>query len=205
MGMRSEHENLKSHINTLRVVIFGMFIVVAALWLSLQGSIKTQSVSIPPDLRSGATVELGKAHPANVFAFTSYIFQMLNDWPVDGSKDYGKNIYKLQAYLSKSYMEKLLGETKLKGARGELEGRTRQLKLLAGYDEQHVDIISDTSWVVWLDIELTEHVKGLEIKRLNIRYPIKIKKIDSQPDTNPWGLIIDGYTQPPFELKDVAK
>ncbi|MBV1928971.1 MAG: TIGR03746 family integrating conjugative element protein, partial [Gammaproteobacteria bacterium] len=93
MGMRSEHENLKSHINTLRFVIFGMFIVVAALWLSLQGSIKTQSVSIPPDLRSGATVELGKAHPANVFAFTSYIFQMLNDWPVDGSKDYGKNIY----------------------------------------------------------------------------------------------------------------
>ena len=204
MGMRSEQENLKGHIKSLRLFIFFLFMVVAGLWASLQVSMRTQSVSIPPDLRSGVTVELNKAHPANVFAFTSYIFQMMNDWPTDGSTEYGKNIYNLQSYFTKEFMAKLLAEIKLKGARGELDGRARHLKLLAGYDELHVDIIDDDSWVVWLEMELIEHVSGLEIKRVKIRYPIKITATDSS-DANPWGLLLDGYTQPPFEIKEIAK
>jgi len=203
VGLRSEHENLKDHIKTLRIVIFFLMMMVAALWVTTQVLTKTQSVSIPPDIRSGAVVQLNSPHPANVFAFTNYIFTKLNDWQKDGAKDFGKNAYDLQAFISKQFMAKLVTDIKLKRVRGELDGRTRQVNLLSGYDEAHVDIINDSSWVVWLDMELVEHVQGMEIKRIKIRYPIKVTQTQVEQDKNPWGLLLDGYKQVPFEIKDV--
>mgnify|MGYP003385539402 CR=1 FL=1 len=204
MGLRSEHENLKSHINSLRGVIFLMFIVIAGLWASMQHQAKTQKVSIPPDIRSGAIVALNESHPANVFAFTAYIFQTLNDWVTDGEVEYGQNAYKLQHFLSKRHMQDLLNDIDNKGRRGELKGRARTVKLLASYDEDHVDILSDDSWVVWLDYEVTEHMKGLEIKQVSVRYPIKVVSTDPT-DENPWGLLLDGYSKAPFDLKKLTQ
>lgn len=203
MGLRSEHENLKSHINSLRGFIFLLFMIIAGLWVMTQHHAKTQKVSIPPDLRSGAIVELNKSHPANVFAFTAYIFQTLNDWPTNGATEYGQKIYKLQSYLSKTHMQDLLDDVDSKGRRGELEARARTVKLLASYDEDHVDITSDNSWVVWLDYEVIEHMKGLEIKRVSVRYPIKVISTDPT-DGNPWGLLLDGYSKAPFDLKELS-
>jgi len=203
--MRSGNENLKGHITTLKVVVLALFILLAGTLTTNSYLAKNQSISIPPDLRSGALVELNKPHPANVFAFTTYIYQTLNDWPLDGSVEYSKNIYKLQHYLSKSYMQFLLDELYAKGRRGEVEGRTRKIKLLSAYTEASVDIVSESSWVVWLDYELTEHVKGLKIKTINIRYPIKVMATDPNPDDNPWGMLLDGFAQTPFEIKELEK
>lgn len=204
MGLRSEQENLKGHISSLRGIIFVLILIIAGMWVTTLQLTKTQSVSIPPDLRSGAVVQLNTPHPANIFSFTAYIYQIINDWPTDGAKEYSKNIYKLQSYFTKTFMATILNDIKDKGRKGELDGRTRGTRLLAGYDEQHVDVISDKSWVVWLDIELTEHVKGLKIKKLEIRYPIKVVKTDAS-DANPWGLLLDGYSQPPFEINKTAQ
>jgi len=177
--------------------------VIAGLWVMTQHQAKTQKVSIPPDIRSGAIVELNKSHPANVFAFTAYIFQTLNDWPTDGAVEYGEKIYKLQHFFTKRHMQDLLDDVDSKGRRGELKGRARKVKLLASYDEDHADILSEDSWVIWLDYEVTEHMKGLQIKQVSVRYPIKVMSTDST-DENPWGLLLDGYSKAPFDLKELA-
>jgi len=205
MSLRNDHENLKNHINTLRGFVILLFITLGGAWLTIQDLSRTQTVSIPPDTRSGAIVELGKSHPANVFSFTAYIFHTLNDWVVDGSVEYSQNIYKLQHFFTKKYMQELLDDVLAKGSGGALSERARTLKLMGIYSDDNVDIVSDESWIVWLDFELTEHVKGLQIKKVNIRYPIKIVATDSNPDTNPWGLLLDGYSQSPFEIKDLEK
>ena len=46
---------------------------------------------------------------------------------------------------------------------------------------------------MWLDLELSESVKGMTVKRAAIRYPLRVVSLDVDPEANPWGLALDGF------------
>ena len=192
---RTEIDNVRAHLRSLWVVIGAQFMVILALWFGWSQAPKQLTVHVPPDLRSGATLSVNEAPAANVYAFAFYIFQQLNRWPEDGAKDYGKAIFRISPYVTPRYQSELLADLELKGRQGELAYRVRGVQEIAGhgYEERRVDVLATGVWVVWLDLNLVESVKGMTVKKTAIRYPLRVVSLAVDPEANPWGLALDGY------------
>ena len=192
---RTEIDNVRAHLRSLWAVIGLQFVVILVLWFGWSQAPKDLIVHVPPDLRSGATLPVHAVPPANVYAFAFYIFQQLNRWPEDGSRDYGKAIFRVSPYLTPSYRAELLADLALKGRQGELAYRVRGVHEIAGhgYEERRVDVLAPGIWVVWLDLDLFESVKGMTVKQTAIRYPLRVVSLAVDPETNPWGLALDGF------------
>jgi len=192
---RYEIDNVRSHLRSLWAVIALLLVIILALWIGLMRMPKDLTVHVPPDLRSGTTLAVGEVPPPNVYSFAYYIFQQLNRWPDNGAEDYGRAIYRVAAYLTPAYRQKLVADLAERGRQGELANRTRSLQAIPGqaFHEDRVEVLSSDAWQVWLDLELQESVKGMTIKKTAIRYPLRVVRLAVDPETNPWGLALDGY------------
>ncbi len=192
---RYEIDNVRSHLRSLWVVIALLLVFIVALWIGWMRMPANITVHIPPDLRSGSVMALNEVPPANVYAFAFYIFQQLNRWPEDGAEDYGEAIFRIAPYLTPEFRSQLIADMKTKGKQGELAHRVRSLQAIldSGYEERRVDVLSQDVWVVWLDLELNESVKGMTIKHTRIRYPIRVVRYAVDAEANPWGLALDGF------------
>jgi integrating conjugative element protein (TIGR03746 family) len=202
---RTEIDNVRTHLRSLWVVIGLQFVVILALWFSWSQAPKQLTVHVPPDLRSGATLSVNEVPAANVYAFAFYIFQQLNRWPENGAKDYGKAIFRISPYVTPRYQAELIADLELKGRQGELAYRVRGMQEIAGhgYEERRVDVLAPGVWVVWLDLNLVESVKGMTVKKTAIRYPLRIVSLAVDPEANPWGLALDGFaTEGPRRLSE---
>ena len=91
-------------------------------------------------------------------------------------------------------------------ARGErLAYRVRGVQEIPGhgYEERRVDLLNEDAWIVWLDLDLLESVKGMTVKRTAIRYPLRVVRYAVDLETNPWGLALDGFgAEGPRRLTD---
>ena len=192
---RLEIDNVRSHLRSLWVVIGLQGFIILALWFGWSQAPKQLRVYVPPDLRSGAVFNAEEVPPANVFAFAFYIFQQLNRWPENGATDYGSAIFRISPYLTPRYRNDLIADMELKARRGELAYRVRGVHEVPGhgYEERRVDVLSSDAWIVWLDLDLLESVKGMTVKQTTIRYPVRVVREAIDPETNPWGLALDGY------------
>jgi len=188
-------DNVRSNLRSLWVVIAIQFVIILGLWFGWSQAPKHLTVHVPPDLRSGATLSVGEVPEANVYAFAFYIFQQLNRWSEDGAKDYGMAIFRVSPYLTPRYREDLIADMELKGKQGELAYRVRGVHEITGhgFEERRVDVLAPGVWVVWLDLDLFESVKGMTIKKTAIRYPLRVVSLSIDPESNPWGLALDGF------------
>lgn len=193
---RAEIDNVRAHLRSLWVVIGIQFIVIVALWFGWSQSPKRLTVHVPPDLRSGATLSVDEVPTSTVYVFALYIFQQLNRWPEDGAKDYGRAIFQISPYVTPSYRAELMADLERKGRQGELAYRVRGIQEIAGhgYDERRVDVLAPGVWVVWLDLDLLESVQGMTVKKTAIRYPLRVVSLAVDPEANPWGLALDGFS-----------
>jgi len=182
-------------------------LIIAGLWIGWSQAPKYLTVHIPPDLRSGAVLQVDEVPPSNVYAFAFYIFQQLNRWPNDGAHDYGQAIFRVSAYLTDKYRAELLVGLDTKAHQGELAARVRGVQEIPGhgYEERRVDVLADNVWVVWLDLDLAESVKGMPVKRKAIRYPLRVVREAVDPETNPWGLALDGFAAEGPQPLDAAE
>jgi integrating conjugative element protein (TIGR03746 family) len=202
---RYEIDNVRAHVRSLWVVIAIQAVVIAGLWFGWSQSPERLTVHIPPDLRSGAVLAVDEVPPPNVYAFAFYIFQQLNRWPEDGASDYGRAIFQVSPYLTPRYRADLIAELEQKGRQGELAYRVRGMQEIPGhgYEERRVDVLSTQAWIVWLDVDLLESVKGMTVKRTAIRYPLRVVRYAVDLETNPWGLALDGFgAEGPRRLTD---
>lgn len=192
----------KSHITTLRVVILflgGALIYCIAGWKSAPERIK---VDIPPDLRSGSTRGINERHPYNIYAFGYYIFQQLNNWPVEGVTDYEKKINDLSCYFTPRFKGELLRDYDKRLKRHELS-RTRAMQEMHGrkYSANRVFIESPDSWVAFMDINVKETFRSEIVKDIYVRYPVRVVRWDVDAECNLWGLALDGFYKNPTRLE----
>jgi len=200
------NSSLEAHITTLRVVIGVLTLINFSLWYGWNQSKNDIRIHIPPDIRSGAVLKADEVTPANVYAFASYIFQQLNHWERNGEKDYGLQIFMMSAYLTPDFTEFLTNDLDIRGRGGELAGRVRSIQTIPGhgYEERRVDVLDSNTWIIWLDFSIQESFRGMNVKRVNVRYPLRVVRYNVNPETNPWGLALDGYgKQGPTKLSDV--
>lgn len=199
------NSSLQSHVTTLRVVIGVLVFINILLWMGWNNSRNDIRIHIPPDIRSGASIRPDEISPPNVYAFAGYIFQQLNRWSTNGEEDYGKQIFYMSPYLTPGFLEYLKNDLDIRGKKGELTGRTRIIQPVPGqgYEDRRVDILDKNTWLVWLDFHIQEFVRGMEVKNIKIRYPIRVVRFNVDPETNPWGLALDGFGEPgPTKLSE---
>ena len=202
--LRNRIDAADAHIRTLRIVILLLALLIAGQQYATSRLPRDITLHYPPDLRGGAVLRLDEVPPANVYLFAHHVFQQLNHWPEDGEKDYGRNIYRLAAYLTPKFRAQLTAELDLKGRRGELTGRVRTVQQLPGhgYEERRVDVRGNGVWTVWLDLDLEESVDGMAVKHSVIRYPLRVVRFDVDREKNPFGLALDGYAGQPERLPE---
>tara|TARA_R110001592_G_scaffold316364_1_gene592803 strand:+ start:38364 stop:39032 length:669 start_codon:yes stop_codon:yes gene_type:complete len=192
-----------AHIFTLRIFISVLVFVSAfSLW-GWKASPEHIKVDIPPDLRSGSTRGIKERHPFNVYAFGLYIWQQMNNWPVEGLKDYPARIHSLSCYLTPRFKAELDRDYELRLKRHELN-RTRSIQEMPDrpYSPKRVYIESNDSWIAYYDVSVSEDFRGETVKDVFIRYPIRITRWDVNPECNMWGLALDGFYGQPARLEE---
>ena len=119
-----------------------------------------------------------------------------SDWSEDGARDYGRAIFRVSPCLTPKYRAELIADLDYKGRKGELAYRVRGVQGIPGhgFEERRVDIFGDSVWVVGLDLDLFESVKGMTVKHTAIRYPVRVVRHAVDLEANPWGLALDGFT-----------
>ena len=192
---RSENENLRAHIATLRGVAVLLSAIILGLWYGWFHAKGDLRIHIPPDLRSGAVLKSDDPRPENVYAFARTIFQGLNYWPEDGQTDYGKALFAATYYITPGFREILNNDLDLRGKAGELDKRVRSIQEIPGhgYDESRVRVLGNGAWVVTLDFRVHEYVRGTPVKTVAVSYPLRVAAMRTDPTQNPWGLALDGY------------
>jgi len=194
MRYRDENSNLRAHITTLRWLTGILTVTMAGLGVGWHHAKEAVRIHIPPDLRSGAVINANAVQPATIYAFANTVFQQANHWE-NGQTDYGLQLFRVSPYLTPPFLDSLRADMELRGKNGELAGRTRTIQPVSGqsFEERRVVVLSEESWLVWLDFNIREYVKSLEVKNVSIRYPLRVVRYAIDLDSNPWGLALDGY------------
>lgn len=206
---KNEVKHLQAHVKTLRIGI--MLIVLLALFMGFgwQQAPKNLTIHVPPDLRSGSTRLWWDVPPESVYTFAFYIFQQLNRWPTDGETDYNRNIFALSPYFTPSCHAFLNTDYRIKRDSGELRRRVRGIYEIPGrgYGDDpttRVRVVSNNEWLVTLDVAADEYFGSEQVKRALVRYPLRVVKMDIDPDKNPFGLALDCYDGSPQRIEVTA-
>ncbi len=211
MAYQDDKDNLWA---VIRILVLGLIMfggVIAFQTISFRDAGKIEFTDIPAHEVGGKVTRsrVGVMQKTTVYDFTERTFQSLHRWKYDGSKEYEKNIRKYENVLTPDYKAFLRRDFKRRlgnNISSELKGRTRMmLPLLTGWDEDRVKVLATkngkpSAWVVLLDMELIEKLKGQDVKHLFIRYPIRVALDTSNPVDNPWFLALDGYQDNPKRL-----
>ncbi|RIJ09676.1 TIGR03746 family integrating conjugative element protein [Pseudomonas sp. 91RF] len=202
---KNEVLHLQSHVRSLRTGIVGLFVIALSLGAGWWSAPRDLTIHVPPDLRSGSTRKWWEVPPESVYAFTFYIFQQLNRWPTDGEEDYNRNLQSLTAYLTPECRAFFQQDYDQRRSSGELRKRVRGVYEIPGRGygddpEARVNVVSDRDWLVTLDLNADEYYGAEQIKRALVRYPIKVVRLDIDPELNPFGLALDCYDGTPQRI-----
>lgn len=191
------------HILTLRIIAGGLFIIVLVLSLGWLSAPSRLTVHIPPDLRAGSLRPWWEVPPPNVYSFAYYIFQQLNAWPKNGEVDYPAKIHALSPYLTAHCQALLTEEARQRTQTGELTDRVRVVYEIPGrgFKPESVTVQSQDRWVARLDLVADEYYHTEPVKRVLVRYPIRVLRADGDAERNPFGLQLDCYDGVPQRLE----
>lgn len=169
-----------------------------ATWMAWQVP-KNIDLHVAPDIRAGDSVRVVNGEsplpPVNVYGFAYYIWQQINRWQADGSKDYGQQIYNFQSYLTPNCQAQLTADMENRFKGGELRLRTRQISEIPGFAFASNRVIAEgtSAWTVLLDMQVMESYRGQPIKDTFVRYPLRVVRYDVDRERNPWRLALDCY------------
>ncbi|MEW8048426.1 MAG: PFL_4703 family integrating conjugative element protein [Candidatus Thiodiazotropha sp.] len=192
MTHQNELENERQKFRYAVRLVIGLMLIILVQHIISAQRMNDITLHYPPDLRSGAVMKAGEIPSSEVFLFAQHILQLLNNWDKDGSKDYPENIESLRYYLTPRYRQQL--EDAIDDLpHGELRDRVRVFKPanVDVYEEKDVAPMGD-SWLVWLDVNISETVLGQPVKDISWRYPIRVVRHDINREVNPWQLALDG-------------
>ena len=206
---KNEIAHLQAHVKTLRLCFGALFLMTLVLGFGWWSAPRDLTIHVPPDLRSGSTRKWWEVPPESVYAFTFYIFQQLHRWPTNGEEDYPRNLHALSPYLTPSCRAFLQQDYEYRRTTGELRQRVRGIYEIPGrgYSDgptTRVRVVSDREWVVTLDVSADEYYSSEQVKRALVRYPLKVVRLDIDPERNPFGMALDCYSSAPQRITTPA-
>lgn len=202
---KNEVAHLQAHVRTLRAGALALLMLTLVLGMGWWSAPRDLTIHVPPDLRTGSVRKWWDVPPESVYAFAFYVFQQLQRWPSNGEEDYARNIRALSAYLTpacKAYHEQDFAKRR---DNGELQRRTRGVYEIPGrgYGDapaSRVRTVSRGDWIATLDLAADEYYGAEQVKRVFVRYPIKVARVDVDPKLNPFGLVLDCFERAPERI-----
>jgi len=203
---KNEVTHLRAHIKTLRFGAIALLLIALVMGAGWWNAPRNLTIHVPPDLRSGSTRLWWDVPPESVYAFTFYVFQQLNRWPTNGEEDYARNLHTLAAYFTPACRAFLQADYDYRKNAGELRQRVRGIYEIPGrgYGDNpsaRVRVVSERDWLVTLDLSADEYYGAEQVKRVLVRYPIKVVRADVDPARNPFGLVLDCYDGTPQRIE----
>ncbi len=195
-----------AHIMTLRALVGVLLVLCGGMWYGWQSAPADLTIYNPPDLRSGSTRKWWQVPPSTVYSFGLYLWQQINHWPKNGKVDFKDNLARYSAYLSPNCRIELAENYQNRASRNELEDRVRTLQEIPGhgYRPDDVTILDRDHWIVSLDAEINEYLKGTPVRDLYIRYYLRVVRAEVDPEINPFGLQLDCFAKKAVRLTAAA-
>ncbi|UXJ50134.1 PFL_4703 family integrating conjugative element protein [Pseudomonas citronellolis] len=202
---KNEVLHLQAHIHTLRIGTGALTMLALVMGIGWWSAPRNLTIHVPPDLRSGSTRPWWDAPPENVYAFAFYVWQQLQRWPTNGDDDYPRNLHALSNYFTPACKAFLQQDYEYRRSAGELRRRVRGIYEIPGrgYSDNptlRVRTVSNQAWVVTLDVTADEYYASEQVKRALVRYPLKVLRLDIDPQRNPFGLVIDCFEEAPQRI-----
>ncbi len=199
-AFRDEELNRRRYVRLLHAGVLFLMVSQCVAYAGWWHATGTQRLSLPPQLRYGATLNAGEVHPWEVYVFAGYIHQQLNYWTVDGASDNAHNIQRLAAFLSPDYQRWLRREHARHESR--FQNRQRHLSAVAGsYSNASVISVGQDLWRVTLDVRLRDYLEDHLYKDIDVRYFLEVVALHADPETNEWGLVLHRQFQAPVRLR----
>ncbi|PID63415.1 MAG: hypothetical protein CSB44_01995 [Gammaproteobacteria bacterium] len=189
---------------TINVLIFALLVMTTLLVYAMYIIATTRdnfTITIPPNMSSGAIVNVDEFNKSTVHAFAINTFRELNRWEDDGYVDYGRKIEALAPRFTAEFYEWLKEDMNRRNEEGELADRTRYTLELDGAHHRDLDeiveVVDDSTWIVNVKITIVESIGGFEIKNRKVSYPLLVRRgnLSPTPDAGNWGLLLDGYPE----------
>lgn len=197
-------DQMSAAIKTLWGVVGVLVLLNIFMWAGWKSAPQQLRLYIPPDLSRGAMISPENVPKSTVYAFAYQIFTAINTWTNSGDKDYKANITSYKNYLSTSFYNDLLKDYQSRKDVGALD-RTRMMTGVTGmgYTPTNVKKLGDGTWLVNMQLEITEEVGSSDVKKVVMDYPIIVAKVNESIQVNPWGLVIKGFYQEPYRKKTI--
>lgn len=211
MAYRNENENLKVRVKYLWSMVGLLCVIIGGMGIGWDRARQDAVIHLPPNLEGAGLAKVNQPGRIHIYAFATRILQVINHWQTDGATDYGKAIDSVKPYLTPrchaelKYDEEQRLVNPVDGTGtpiDELSGRVRSMQplLAAGkakvFDDDKVTVHAPGQWTALLDMHIEEQVKGLLVKSVNVRYPVRVIRYDVDLNANPWGLALDCYDAP---------
>ncbi|CAB5671045.1 integrating conjugative element protein, PFL_4703 family [Delftia tsuruhatensis] len=202
---RNEVTHLQGHIRSLRLGLGALLLLALMLGGGWWHAPRDLTIHVPPDLRTGSSRQWWDVPPESVYVFAFYVFQQLNRWPANGEDDYPRNLYALAPYLTPGCRAFLQADFEHRRNAGELRQRVRGVYEIPGrgYADNpslRTRIVSNSDWLVTLDLSADEYHGAEQVKRALVRYALKVVRADVDPARNPFGLMLDCYASAPQRI-----
>jgi integrating conjugative element protein (TIGR03746 family) len=167
-------------------------------WLSAPSRLR---IYIPPDISSGTTLKANEIPSAFIYSFAYEVWQELNYWHEEGTRDYAANIRVYGPYLTPSFKTELLQDYNELKTAGQVQ-RQRSMQSISGsYEASTIKKLSSDTWEVDLKVRLTEYKNNQLVKDVEMLYPLKVTRRDVSSHNNPYGLAVAGFVADPIRLK----
>lgn len=180
-------------------ILLGFCLLLSIGWMSAPSRLR---IYIPPDISNGATVKANEIPNALIYSFTYELWQELNYWPEDGTKNYPKNLHVYAAYVLPAFQTELHQEYNELMGTGQVQ-RQRYVQGISGaaFDSSSVKKLNANAWQVNLRVRLMEYKNNELVKDIEVLYSLKVVRHDVSNSNNPYGLALAGFISSPVRLK----
>ena len=195
--------NLYAHIATLRLACAALAVLLVIAIVGWTLSSRTHRLSLPPLLEYAPSLQTGEIQPWEVYNFAGYIWQYLNRCESNCEIELPQRQNRMNSFITPQFGSTL--ERSRAARASELRDRTRYiLPLEGGWSTDLATTVSKGRWRITLDVLLVEKLRAVEVKRVPIRYSILVVQRRIDPEYNPWGLYLDGFTSSPSRITETS-
>lgn len=196
-----------NHLNRLLLVSCAAFFILS-LWLGyalLKAPSQLELWLTPSMSASGGLVKANEIPDEYVHGFVTTLIPLLNTWSQGGESEFANAIAMYQHYFTPRYRDVLAANREALEKAG-LFSRMQMTSLYRFLEPQDVKKIGHNLWEVHLVLRVTQKLSEqseMVIADKVVDYHYRVVKINVSKLQNPFGLAIDGYSQPERLVKDL--
>lgn len=188
------------HINRLLLVFLViLLLIIAGLTTALIKSPKQLSFWLTPEVSAnGGVVKPENIPDEYVQGFVATLIPNLYSWHEKGKESFDKNLTSYQYYFT-PHFKALLTQMSASYDKAQLFERNQSASLYRFFEPEDIKRVGKDCWEVHLVMRLTQKLNeqaSSVIADKVVDYHFKIVKVSLSKLQNPFGLAIDGYTQP---------